>query len=232
MDAKLSEQGQLTAIEATAVAFAHEIGNRLSSLSTSVQLLEREIRKQNLPANEKIESFLSGVMDEINRIGTLLQDVRSLIRPLTLHREPTDFKQLCDEVLKLEVLQYPTKGIRLETEFAPSCSEIMADKDKVKEALLNLLKNAAEAMPDGGTITLRCYSAEDALSIEVEDTGVGVPEGLNIFEPFKTTKPSGAGLGLAIAQRIISAHSGEINYASRPGGGTVFKIRLPLERRS
>ncbi|HET8563107.1 MAG TPA: ATP-binding protein [Candidatus Binatia bacterium] len=230
--ARLREQERVAAIEAIAAALAHEIGNPLTSISTSVQLLEREIRKQNLPPNAKIDSYFSGVMDEINRIGTLLQQMRLLIRPVTLNRELMDFKQLCDEVARLEASQYAAKGIHLEIEVGSSCHEIMVDRDKMKQVLLNLLNNAVEAMPEGGRITLKCYSAEDALLIELKDTGVGVPGDLKIFEPFTTTKTSGAGLGLAIVRQIILAHGGRIDYTSKPDAGTLFTVRLPLERRT
>jgi signal transduction histidine kinase len=229
MATKLTEQDRLAAVQATAAGFAHEIGNRLTSISTSVQLLEREIRKQNLPPNAKIDAFFSGVMDEINRMATLLQQMRLLIRPVTLNKELTDFKRLCDEVATREASQYASRGIHLDVEVGSSCPEVMIDTDKMKQVLLHLLNNAVEAMPEGGKITLKCYSAEDALLIELKDTGVGVPADLKIFEPFTTTKTSGAGLGLAVCRQIILAHGGSIDYRSTPDAGTVFTARLPLE---
>jgi signal transduction histidine kinase len=105
---------------------------------------------------------------------------------------------------------------------------ITADGEKLKQVLLNLCKNAAEAMPQGGTLTVRVHNSGEQVSLEVIDTGVGIPAGVNIFEPFTTTKSEGTGLGLAIVQQIVAAHGGAITYTSEPGKGTVFRLTLPL----
>jgi two-component system sporulation sensor kinase A len=105
---------------------------------------------------------------------------------------------------------------------------IMADDEKLKQALLNLCKNAAEAMPDGGKITVRAYSSGQRIIAEVADTGVGIPDGIDILEPFTTTKASGSGLGLMIVRQIISAHGGTVTFTSDRGKGTIFTLTLPL----
>ena len=117
--------------------------------------------------------------------------------------------------------------ITLEEQFPEDLPQVMADTEKLKAVLLNLSKNAIEAMPKGGKLTLRGYQSGKNVYIEVEDTGVGIPAGVNIFEPFTTSKATGWGLGLSIVQQIISAHNGTIEYRSDPGQGTIFKIRLP-----
>jgi len=104
----------------------------------------------------------------------------------------------------------------------------MADSEKLKQALLNLCNNAVEAMPQGGTLTLRAHNAEEQVVLEVVDTGLGIPDGVDIFEPFATTKTWGTGLGLVIVRQIVSAHGGTITYASERGKGTVFCLSLPL----
>jgi signal transduction histidine kinase len=103
----------------------------------------------------------------------------------------------------------------------------MADKEKLSRVLMNLCKNAIEAMPKGGKLGLRCYMREKNMVLEVEDTGCGIPNDVNIFEPFVTSKPRGWGLGLSIVRQIVSAHNGEIEYKSEDGRGTIFKIYLP-----
>ena len=97
----------------------------------------------------------------------------------------------------------------------------------MKQVILNLCKNAIEAMPEGGCLTLKSYHSGQAMVLEICDTGVGVPEDMDVFELFRTTKPGGSGLGLPIVQQIISAHNGTIDYTTEPGHGTTFKISLP-----
>ena len=105
---------------------------------------------------------------------------------------------------------------------------VQADADKLKQVFLNLCKNAVEAMPAGGTLTLRAHCAAEQVIIEVADTGDGIPDGVNIFEPFATTKAEGTGLGLPIVQQIVTAHGGTLSYTSTPGQGTTFSVVLPL----
>ena len=104
----------------------------------------------------------------------------------------------------------------------------MADRDKLKQVLLNLCKNAFEAMLEGGTLTVRLHNFGEYITLEVADTGIGIPAGVDIFEPFVTTKPEGTGLGLPIVRQIIVAHSGTLTYTSEPGKGTTFTVILPL----
>ena len=105
---------------------------------------------------------------------------------------------------------------------------VMADRDKLKQVLLNLCKNAFEAMPEGGTLTVRLHNFGEHITLEVADTGMGIPAGVDIFEPFVTTKSEGTGLGLPIVRQIVVAHSGTLTYTSEPSKGTTFTVTLPL----
>src|SRR5215475_8085564 len=104
---------------------------------------------------------------------------------------------------------------------------MMLDQEKIKQAILSICQNAVEAMPSGGVLALRGYESEGRIFLEIGDTGAGVAEGLEVFEPFRTTKPRRSGLGLPIVGQIISGHNGTIDYVSNPGKGTTFKIGLP-----
>src|SRR5436309_15990587 len=112
----------------------------------------------------------------------------------------------------------------------PDLPLITADHEKLKQVLLNLCKNAAEAMPQGGTLTVRAHNSGDWVRLEVSDTGVGIPAGVDIFEPFTTTKPQGSGLGLTIVRQIVAAHRGTLTYHSVPGQGTTFTLVLPISQ--
>jgi signal transduction histidine kinase len=105
---------------------------------------------------------------------------------------------------------------------------VLADHGKIKQALLNLFKNAEDAMPKGGTLTLRAYKSEDRVILEVRDSGIGIPQNLNIDEPFTTTKPGGTGLGLMIVRQIMAHHHGFLSYTSDPGKGTSFFLSFPV----
>ena len=104
---------------------------------------------------------------------------------------------------------------------------MLGDGDRLKQVLLNLCKNAVEAMPQGGVLTVRGYTTGDRVVLEVKDTGRGIPEGIDIFEPFMSTKSEGTGLGLAIVQQIVTNHQGALTYTSAPGQGTIFTLVFP-----
>ena len=105
---------------------------------------------------------------------------------------------------------------------------IVLDREKMKQVILNLCKNAVKAMPEGGCLTLKDYLSSVDTLVEISDTGIGVPEGMDVFEIFRTTKPHGTGLGLPLVGQIVSAHRGTIDYVSEPGKGTTFILSLPV----
>lgn len=225
-EGKLRQSERLAAIATAAAKLAHEIGNPLNGLATTVQLLERALAKSQPLAEDLLSSTVHDLKQEISRLQSLLQGWRALARPQQLDLQPTFLATLTAEVLRAQVPYYVERGIQLEQIFSPDFPLVMADQEKLAQVLLNLCKNAVEAMPQGGTLTVRGSSTKAHVSLEVSDTGAGIPEGLNIFEPFTTTKEAGTGLGLAIVQQIVAAHGGTIAYTSTPGQGTTFTLTL------
>ena len=122
----------------------------------------------------------------------------------------------------------PRNGIEIQISLAEDLPIISIDSDKMKQALLNLIKNSAEAMPRGGRIILDAFVADGAVILEITDTGEGIPLDIDAFEPFLTTKREGTGVGLVIVRQILTAHNGKISYRSKPGEGTTFQLELPL----
>lgn len=118
--------------------------------------------------------------------------------------------------------------VSVELQFNDDLPQIAVDRGKIKQVIVNLCKNAVEAMPEGGRLTLKSYCLNRSVILEISDTGAGIPAGIDVFHLFTTTKPSGTGLGLAVVNQIVSAHGGTIDYVSQPGIGTTFKISLPL----
>lgn len=224
---KLRDSERLATIGATAAQLAHEIGNPLNGMATTIQILERHLTKQTSPADEVLISAVQDLAQEIARLRSLVQRLRTLARPRLLELHPTDVTAVAAEVLRRETPAYAERHIRVEQTFATPFPLVMANTDELTQVLLNLCKNAAEAMPRGGTLTVRGFPSGTQVSVEVSDTGEGIPEGVNIFAPFVTTKSKGTGLGLAIVQQIIAAHEGTITYTSASGQGTTFTLMLP-----
>jgi signal transduction histidine kinase len=222
----LRDSARVAALETTATLFAHEVANSLNGIFASLQLLDMNAREENSPDPE-LKSLLGSATHEIKRLGSLLQDFRCFVRPKKYYFEAIDLANLIEEAIKTEKLLYDSMGIRMKFEFPDALSPVRVDEDKIKEAILSICKNAVEAMPSGGVLTFRAYESDGGIFLEIADTGAGISEGLNIFEPFLTTKPLGSGLGLPIVSQIISAHKGTIDYASEAGKGTTFKIGLP-----
>jgi len=218
------ERDRLAAMGATAAVFAHEVGNPLNGISTTVQMLQRHFNKQN---DSYASSTLMELQQEIHRLGSLLQDFRSLSRPRDLNLSRIDLARVAGEVLTNQALEFSELHVEVKKEFPAALPAVTADEDRVKQVLLNLCKNAVEAMPGGGTLTVRGYVAGENICLEIADTGVGIPDDVDIFELFTTTKPSGTGVGLALARQMISAHGGTISYVSAPNNGTTFFLLLP-----
>jgi signal transduction histidine kinase len=125
-------------------------------------------------------------------------------------------------------IQGAFNGIKVEVDVPENLPPARADKSKLKQALLNLWKNAIEAMPGGGTLIIKGQTLADRLVIEFHDTGTGIPAGIDIFEPFTTTKKDGTGLGLAVVRQIALAHGGAVTYTSQAAKGTIFRLSLPV----
>lgn len=206
--------------------FAHEVANSLNSVFACLQLLDMKAQEQGF-GDPEMKSLLESAQGEIKRLGALLKDFRSFSQPRSYDFKPTDVRRLIDDVIAEDKLLYDSAGVKLEVDFPDSLLPVALDQEKIKQAILRICKNAVEAMPSGGVLTFRGYESDGRVFLEIADTGAGIPEGLEVFEPFRTTKPRGSGLGLPIVSQIISAHNGTIDYVSEPGRGTTFKISLP-----
>ena len=227
---QLLERERLAAIGTTAAKFAHEVGNPLNGMYMATQLLERHLVRQSNPADERLTTIVRNLTGEIKRLNLLLEEFRSLARRQQLNLRSVPLALVVTDVLNAETPHYTAGGIRVEQVLPPDLPPIAADHEKLKQVLLNLCKNAAEAMPQGGTLTVRARNSGDQVRLEVSDTGVGIPTGVDIFEPFTTTKPQGTGLGLTIVRQIVAAHRGTLTYHSVPGQGTTFTLVLPVSQ--
>jgi signal transduction histidine kinase len=219
------ETERLALLGTMAAVFAHEVGNPLAGILLSLKCVESQLEKQEVN-NPSLISMIQGAIGEIDRLGSLLKEFRALAPEQTLDLKCTDLVKIAEEALALEMIAYRAAGITVKFAFEDALPLVRLDTAKIKQVILNLCKNAVEAMPDGGCLTLKCYRARGMVVLEISDDGVGVPDNVNIFELFKTTKPGGTGLGLPLVQQIVSAHKGTIAYKSEPGRGATFKVSL------
>lgn len=226
---ELYERERLAAVGETAATLAHEIGNPLNSMYMHAQLLKRRVSRAAESLDPKIVEGVDMLLAENKRLAGLLDDFRSLSRGSSLRSGPVHPREMLERLLVLQQPLLESASVQLHRELADELPSFEGDEDKLKQVLLNLFKNAIEAMPEGGHLTVRAAVVDGAhIVIEVQDTGVGVPEGLDVFEPFRTTKPTGTGLGLSIARRVVVAHGGSLSCSSEPGIGTTFRVELPV----
>jgi signal transduction histidine kinase len=205
----------------------HEITSPLTNLSLTLQLLGRRVAKANENPDPLVLTMLREMAGEVDRMRSLVSSVRSHVHSLwqsDIIFQPLDLRCLINELLESEGARYETLGIRVRADFSLDLPRIQANAELLKQALSNLFKNAVEAMPHGGTLTVRAYPEENLLVLQIVDTGVGIPADLDLFAPFATSKPEGMGLGLTIAQNIVNIHGGKITCMSQPGKGATFRL--------
>ena len=225
---QLLENERMATIGVTSAKLAHEISNPLQVMVTTVDLLQQFLSgKTDIPL-DLAKSIVQDLRGQVNLLLNFLDEFKDITRPSKLQPRPLNWISLVRELLALEAPYYAKLGIRVEENLATDLPLIEGDPVKLKQALLNLLKNAVDAMPRGGTLKLHAYRDKNVLVLEVTDTGVGIPEGMNVFDLFITSKPMGTGLGLPIVQDIVNAHHGSISYTSERDKGTTFKLELPL----
>ena len=227
---KIRENQRLVVMGATAAVLTHEIANPLNGISITVQVMQRHLLEQSARSGEDdfLSSNLADLKLEIDRLGALLNDFRSLARRPRLHVAPIDLGALVDEVLKMLSSEAESSGVEVAQKILPDLPVLSADSERLKQVFLNLFKNAIEAMPSGGKLTVSALAQERDIIMNIADTGSGIPEGVDIFQPFITTKAHGTGVGMAVVRELLSAHGGTISYKSKQGQGTIFEIKLPL----
>ena len=209
-----------------AASFAHEIRNPLSSMQMLAQML---MRKEDFSEARRKQS-MQYILEEIERIDVIVKGFMDFARPASLSPDPHNLNQVLQEVLDLMGANLNHHQIALIKKFATNLPPVSLDRDKLKQAFMNIVLNAMDAMPEGGILEIVTLQGADKVRIDVVDTGIGIPpEDLNqLFEPFFTTKSQGTGLGLANAKRVLEQHGGDIQGKSVVEQGTTISLWLPL----
>jgi two-component system NtrC family sensor kinase len=225
--AQLIQAEKLAATGRLAASLAHEINNPLQAIHNCLHLVI------NRPLNdEKKKYYLGLAQTEAERLITLVQRTLEFYRPSQGRASATDVNRLIENVLALTSKRLEHGRVQVHTQLAAQLPAVAAVPDQLTQVCLNLIINAVEAMPQGGTLTIVSEQRGEWLALIVQDTGAGLTpdEATRIFEPFYTTKADGTGLGLAVSYGLIQQHGGRIEVNSLPGQGTAFTVLLPLQR--
>jgi PAS domain S-box-containing protein len=224
---KLRMSERVATMGATALLLAQEISNPLNSMFTTVQRLERSLNRGKERVGEAVQSTLKDLTQETNRLRGLLQKFRSFSRPLHFNLESVDLGALLAQIASEEAGACAARGIQMQIEHTiPPGLTVRADYERLKQAFVNLCRNALEAMPHGGKLAMTGSRIDDRIELRFTDTGVGVPGDIDVFDLFTTTKFQAMGMGLPIARQIIADHGGRISYESFPGQST-FHVAMP-----
>jgi len=225
--ARLIQTERLAAIGRMAAHVTHEVRNPLSSIGLNVELLEEELGE-----GVEARALVRSIQREIDRLTGVTEEYLRLARLPMPRLEPEQLDELVDEVGRFVAREFETSNVSLRVEVEPGVPLVRADEPQIRQALLNLLRNAREAMPDGGEVLMEARSADGGMEIAVTDRGVGVPveRRARIFDLFYSTKDLGSGLGLPLTQQIVIAHGGTIACDDAEGGGTVFTMWFPHAR--
>ncbi|MBW2180430.1 MAG: PAS domain S-box protein [Deltaproteobacteria bacterium] len=222
---KLAAMGRLTS------QIAHELNNPIYGIMNTLELMKTEI-----PPENKRRKILEMALSETVRLGEMLSKMLSFSKPDQEERRTTDINIILDEILLLHEKQLREHSIQISTSFATDVSNVYASRNQLRQVFLNMISNARDAMPEGGTLTVKTSTEKDNVKIEISDTGTGIKDEYKdkIFDTFFTTKDTvkGVGLGLSVCYGFIKDNEGDIAVDSKVGTGTTFTITLPLGKES
>ncbi len=226
-----AERARLADIGAITAKIVHDLGNPLAALSMQAQLILRRARRGDFAPVAPVEAPATQILQTLRRLEGLVREFNDFARDqrLNLHRIAlTPFLASC---VDLWLALATERGIALTVADAEPLPALRADEVMLRRILDNLIKNAIEAVPEGGGEVRLSVAAANAvtLRITVDDNGRGIPDGLDVFRLFETTKPEGTGIGLAVAKELVAAHGGTITHQPRRGGGTSFQVDLPVD---
>ena len=229
------ETSRTDAVRDLAAGVAHEIGNPLNAISLNLQLLAREFRRE--PDEDRRARLLHDIatsQNEVKRLEGIIKGFLSALRPAKLNLVPGSLVDPLTDTLDALKAQFEDRRIQTQLNLPSALPTVLVDRAQMEQVFFNLIKNALEAMKDGGDLDIEVGADDRDVHVVIRDNGSGMDAATlaHIFEPYKTSKEHGSGLGLMLSRRIVHAHGGEIDVESKPGAGTAFTVRIPrLEKR-
>jgi signal transduction histidine kinase len=211
---------------------AHEVRNPIAAIELNAELLGDIVGDRPEPDMADASTLVGAIRDQVNALDALTEEYLAFARFPRPHFDEDSVNEMVAGLVEFVRPLATRQGIGVEVDTDPAVPPMTIDRTLLRQAVLNLIKNGLEAMPQGGHLTVTTRHTGDAVEIAVRDTGPGIqPEvGKRLFEQFFTTKPQGTGLGLYICRQIVDEHGGELRWESPPGHGTTFTVHLPVKR--
>lgn len=227
LEEQLERSHRLAALGRLVAGVAHEIRNPLGIIKATVQVMQDEFSQQ-----PPLQEYLSVLREQVERQNKIIRELLDYAKPVPPIFQGANINEVLESVLGFSKAYFQQHMVSLNLQTAQQLPLVYVDIEKLKQVFLNLIFNAVEAMPEGGKLVIQSSYAENQVIISFTDTGRGIPETAlpNLFEPFFSTKNSGTGLGLAMVHKVVEMHRGEIEVSSKPGEGSVFRIKLPVEQ--
>ncbi len=229
------ESSRSDAVRDLAAGVAHEIGNPLNAISLNLQLLAREFRRETDETRRtRLLHDISTAQNEVRRLEGIIKGFLSALRPAKLNLVPGSLVDPLTDTLDALKAQFEDRRIQTQLSLPSALPTVLVDRAQMEQVFFNLVKNALEAMKDGGSLEIEVDADDRDVHVVIRDNGSGMDAATlaHIFEPYQTSKEHGSGLGLMLSRRIVHAHGGEIDVESKPGTGTAFTVRIPrLEKR-
>ena len=229
--ASTATRDTMAAVRVGLAHFVHEIANPLHVIYSTIGLIEQELPKANGDLDLFVHKAMPRLKSEVEQMISLVGSLRSQLECIwsaNLSFDSVDLAPLIDDALQSETARFQSNAVLVHKDIPADLPAVKAIGKLLKQAILNLLRNAADAMPQGGRLRISAGVKEESIYLDIADTGVGIPANLDVFQPFATTKEQGMGLGLAITRHVIEAHGGTIGYQSEPGNGTTFCLTFPV----
>ena len=223
------ESEKIHFISMLAASVAHEIGNPLNSLYLHLQLMQRQLAAGDNLDIDELKGLLDTSKSEVERLDTIITQFLGAIRPTKPVMDPVSFKDLIVDSLNFMKVEIQDRLIEVKCAWPDQLPLISGDATQLKQAFYNILKNAMQAMPQGGSIDIECSYDDESVELVFADTGEGIDADSlsDMFKPYHTSKETGSGLGLMVIERVVREHGAELSVTSEPDVGTAFVIRFP-----